>query len=207
MSDVSRFRSAINGFNRTDVVNYVESISVEHQKQLRQLQNELAQLRTENETLSAEKDALAEKAGELEAALEAAKTELAAEQAARKQAEDEALELLERIPDEPAEAPEEDADSDAEAPEAAPDDELAAYRRAALTEQNAAARARRLQAHMSALCDNARSRYQDTGEEISALAVDLTTGIERLQDALAELQLIFDQSEEAFEALELPEEE
>ena len=39
MSDVSRFRSAINGFNRTDVVNYVESISVEHQKQLRQLQN------------------------------------------------------------------------------------------------------------------------------------------------------------------------
>ena len=41
MSDVSRFRSAINGFNRTDVVNYVESISVEHQKQLRQLQNEL----------------------------------------------------------------------------------------------------------------------------------------------------------------------
>ena len=26
MSDVSRFRSAINGFNRTDVVNYVESL-------------------------------------------------------------------------------------------------------------------------------------------------------------------------------------
>ena len=77
----------------------------------------------------------------------------------------------------------------------------------ALTEQNAAARARRLQAHVSALCDNARSRYQDTGEEISALSADLTTGIERLQDALAELQLIFDQSEEAFEALELPDED
>ena len=207
MSDVSRFRSAINGFNRTDVVNYVESISVEHQKQLRQLQNELAQLRAENETLSAEKDALTQKAGALEAALEVAKTELAAEQEARKQAEDEALELLERIPDEPAETPEEDTGSDTEAPEAAPDDELAAYRRAALTEQNAAARARRLQAHVTALCDNARSRYQDTGEEISALSTDLTTGIERLQDALAELQLIFDQSEEAFEALELPEEE
>ena len=70
MSDVSRFRSAINGFNRTDVVNYVESISVEHQKQLRQLQNELAQLRAENGTLSAEKDALTEKVGELEAALD-----------------------------------------------------------------------------------------------------------------------------------------
>ena len=150
MSDVSRFRSAINGFNRTDVVNYVESISVEHQKQLRQLQNELAQLRAENGTLSAEKDALTEKVGELEAALDAAKTALAAEQEARKQAEDEALELLERVPAE--EAPED-------------------------------------------------------GEEISALSADLTTGIERLQDALAELQLIFDQSEEAFEALELPDED
>ena len=205
MSDVSRFRSAINGFNRTDVVNYVESISVEHQKQLRQLQNELAQLRAENGTLSAEKDALTEKVGELEAALDAAKTALAAEQEARKQAEDEALELLERVPAE--EAPEDDTEPEAETPETEPDSELAAYRRAALTEQNAAARARRLQAHVSALCDNARSRYQDTGEEISALSVDLTTGIERLQDALAELQLIFDQSEDAFEALELPDED
>lgn len=205
MSDVSRFRSAINGFNRTDVVNYVESISVEHQKQLRQLQNELAQLRAENGTLSAEKDALTEKVGELEAALDAAKTALAAEQEARKQAEDEALELLERVPAE--ETPEDDTEPEAETPETEPDSELAAYRRAALTEQNAAARARRLQAHVSALCDNARSRYQDTGEEISALSADLTTSIERLQDALAELQLIFDQSEEAFEALELPDED
>ena len=205
MSDVSRFRSAINGFNRTDVVNYVESISVEHQEQLRQLQNELAQLRAENGTLSAEKDALTGKVGELEAALETVKTELAAEQSARKQAEAEALALLERVPAE--EMPEDDAEPETEPPETEPDSELAAYRRAALTEQNAAARARRLQSHMSALCDSARSRYQDTGEEVSALAVDLATGIERLQDALAELQLIFDQSEEAFEALELPEEE
>ena len=116
-----------------------------------------------------------------------------------------ALELLERVPAE--ETPEDDAESETETPETEPDSELAAYRRAALTEQNAAARARRLQAHVSALCDNARSRYQDTGEEISALSADLTTGIERLQDALAELQLIFDQSEEAFEALELPDED
>ena len=117
----------------------------------------------------------------------------------------EALELLERVPAE--EAPEDDTEPEAETPETEPDSELAAYRRAALTEQNAAARARRLQAHVSALCDNARSRYQDTGEEISALSADLTTSIERLQDALAELQLIFDQSEEAFEALELPDED
>ena len=130
---------------------------------------------------------------------------MAAEQEARKQAAEEALELLERVPAE--EAPEDDTEPEAETPETEPDSELAAYRRAALTEQNAAARARRLQAHVSALCDNARSRYQDTGEEISALSVDLATGIERLQDALAELQLIFDQSEDAFEALELPDED
>lgn len=205
MSDVSRFRSAINGFNRTDVVNYVESVSIEHQKQLRQLQNELAQLRTENGALAEERDTLSRRNGELEAALSAAQTALAAEQEARKNAEDEALRLLEQLPEEAGTAA--DAANAPEVAESAPDDELAAYRRAALTEQNAAARARRLQAHVTALCDNTRSRYQNTGEEISALSVDLTAGIERLQDALAELQLILDQSEEAFEALELPEEE
>ena len=53
MADISRFRSALGGFNRTDVVNYIESMSLEQQKQLRKLQEE-------NERLKAEKNTLAE---------------------------------------------------------------------------------------------------------------------------------------------------
>ena len=37
MADISKFRSALGGFNREDVVNYIESMSLEQQKQLRKL--------------------------------------------------------------------------------------------------------------------------------------------------------------------------
>ena len=37
MSDFSRFRSAFNGFSRTDVVNYIEETSAAHQKAIEQL--------------------------------------------------------------------------------------------------------------------------------------------------------------------------
>ena len=37
MADFSKFRTAVSGFNRTDVVNYIESASMEHQKALRKL--------------------------------------------------------------------------------------------------------------------------------------------------------------------------
>ena len=37
MADFSKFRTAVSGFNRTDVVNYIESTSIEHQKALRKL--------------------------------------------------------------------------------------------------------------------------------------------------------------------------
>ena len=85
--------------------------------------------------------------------------------------------------------------------------ELEAYRRAAETERSAVARARKLQERLSALCDGARSRYQDAGEEIAALSADISSNIERLQESFAEVQLIFDQAEESFEALELPEQD
>ena len=40
MSDFSRFRSAFNGFSRTDVVNYIEETSAAHQKAIEQLEGE-----------------------------------------------------------------------------------------------------------------------------------------------------------------------
>ena len=40
------FRAAINGFNRSDVVNYIEECSINHERALRQLRDENARLRT-----------------------------------------------------------------------------------------------------------------------------------------------------------------
>ena len=58
MADFSKFRSALNGFNRTDVVNYVEAVSLEHQKETRQLREETERLAAERDALTVEKAAL-----------------------------------------------------------------------------------------------------------------------------------------------------
>ena len=78
-------------------------------------------------------------------------------------------------------------------------------RRAEQAERNAAVRARRIYAQLSSLCEDARSRYLDSGEEIAALAADLSTGLARLQDAFAEVQVIFDDAQNAFDDMQLPE--
>ena len=52
------FRAAINGFNRSDVVNYIEECSINHERTLRQLLEENARLRSDLEKVQAEKAAL-----------------------------------------------------------------------------------------------------------------------------------------------------
>ena len=47
-------RTAVSGFNRTDVVNYIESTSIEHQKALRKLTDERDKLAAENARLQVE---------------------------------------------------------------------------------------------------------------------------------------------------------
>ena len=64
---------------------------------------------------------------------------------------------------------------------------------------------RRIYAQLSNLCEDARTRYMDSGEEIAALAADLSTGLSRLQDAFAEVQVIFDDAQNAFDDMQLPE--
>ena len=54
MADFSKFRTAVSGFNRTDVVNYIESTSIEHQKALRKLTDERDKLAAENARLQVE---------------------------------------------------------------------------------------------------------------------------------------------------------
>ena len=190
MSDFSKFRTSINGFNRTDVVNYVESMALTYQKELRQLRDENAKLSAENSSLSAEKDALTVQN-------ESLSVELAS---LREQQNNVSNTSTEPESDAEVVAPTLEEDS-----ACGEQQELAAYRRAEQAERNAAARAKRLRQQLDALCDSARSRYQDTGEELSALAADLSENLSRLQDSVAEIQLIFEQTEDAFDALEVPE--
>ena len=76
MAGIHNFRSALGGFNRTDVVNYIEYINNQHNAQIAQLNT---QLQNAQEAL-----ARAEKAdsGELQAQLEAAQARCAELEAA-----------------------------------------------------------------------------------------------------------------------------
>lgn len=218
MSDFSKFRTAVSGFNRTDVVNYIESTSIEHQKALRKLTDERDKLAAENARLQVELAGLQKRLEQAQAdndALSGQVNALAQEGSdlaeQLKKAEEARQELLIRPapqPSEPVPQPEEPEES--EEPEAAQEPsltekELTAYRRAEQTERNAAVRARRIYAQLSNLCEDARTRYMDSGEEIAALAADLSTGLSRLQDAFAEVQVIFDDAQNAFDDMQLPE--
>lgn len=222
MSDFSKFRTAVSGFNRTDVVNYIESTSIEHQKALRKLTDERDKLAAENARLQVELAGLQKRLEQAQAdndALSEQVNTLAQEGAELaeqlKKSEEARQELLIRPapqPEEPAEpAPQPEEPETEAAPEepaqepSLTEKELTAYRRAEQTERNAAVRARRIYAQLSNLCEDARTRYMDSGEEIAALAADLSTGFSRLQDAFAEVQVIFDDAQNAFDDMQLPE--
>lgn len=222
MSDFSKFRTAVSGFNRTDVVNYIESTSIEHQKALRKLTDERDKLAAENARLQVELAGLQKRLEQAQAdndALSGQVNALAQEGSdlaeQLKKAEEARQELLARPVPQPAEPEEPTPQPEEPETEAAPEEpaqepsltekELTAYRRAEQTERNAAVRARRIYAQLSNLCEDARTRYMDSGEEIAALAADLSTGLSRLQDAFAEVQVIFDDAQNAFDDMQLPE--
>ena len=197
MSDFSKFRTAVSGFNRTDVVNYIESTSIEHQKALRKLTDERDKLAAENARLQVELAGLQKRLEQAQAdndALSGQVNALAQEGSDLAEQLKKAEEAqTENEPDEPVQEP------------SLTEKELTAYRRAEQTERNAAVRARRIYAQLSNLCEDARTRYMDSGEEIAALAADLSTGLSRLQDAFAEVQVIFDDAQNAFDDMQLPE--
>ena len=206
MADFSKFRTAVSGFNRTDVVNYIESASMEHQKALRKLTDERDKLAAENAQLQTQLTGLQARLIQVQAdndALSEQVSTLAQEGSARAEAAAQPQPAPEAGPIE-----EEPAAETPEPPAQEPsltEKELTAYRRAEQTERNAAVRARRIYTQLSNLCEDARSRYLDSGEEIAALAADLSTGLARLQDAFAEVQVIFDDAQNAFDGMQLPE--
>ena len=153
-------------------------------------------MQADNDALTEQVNTLAQEGSDLAEQLKAAEA-ARAEAAAQPQPAPEAGPIEEEPAAETPEAP-------AQEPSLT-EKELTAYRRAEQTERNAAVRARRIYTQLSNLCEDARSRYLDSGEEIAALASDLSTGLARLQDAFAEVQVIFDDAQNAFDDMQLPE--
>lgn len=196
MADFSKFRTAVSGFNRSDVVNYIEELSMEHKKAIRKLTDERDRLIAENEALTEQNLRAKEDVDSLSEQVESLAAQ-SAELAAQLKAAEELLQEAPQAAEQPQPQPcAEEASLTRQ--------ELAAYRRAEQTERNAAIRARRISAQLFSLCEDARTRYTDSGEEIAALTADLSTGLARLQDVFAEVQVIFDDAQNAFDDMQLP---
>lgn len=173
------FRAALNGFNRSDVVNYIEESSISHEKALRQLRDENARLRADLEKLQAEQEAQAELTDPPMEANEPAQdvSECAVDE------------------DAPAEAPEASISAPSER-------ELAAYRRAEAAERSARQRATRLCRQVNDIVETASRQFSESGADVESLMSDLNICLRRLNDTFAELRLTFDETNSAFASIE-----
>lgn len=156
MEQPNQFRSSFNGFNRQDVVRYMEFMNNRHASQVAQLTNELEYLRGKQDTLDAGRVA------QLEKELSAARAENAA--------------LKERVAQ---------LEQQTGHPGAAPTGpELEAYRRAERVERTARERARQLSRQAAQVLDQTGSQVEDAAGQIAQLSARLREQLEQLQDAM-----------------------
>jgi outer membrane murein-binding lipoprotein Lpp len=171
MSAPQNFRSALNGFNREDVVRYLEYINNKHTTQVNQLNSEIDYLRTRVESIQPdiglieERDALRSQVQELEARCAQLQQQLsAAPQAAPVSAEPVSNEA---------------------APVVTASDELEAYRRAERTERLAKERAELIYHQVNGVLADATVKVDGIATEIGTMADQVMAQLTQLQTAVS----------------------
>ena len=162
MAAPQNFRSAFNGFNREDVVRYLEYINAKHASEINQLNSEADFLRNKLEGQHSAEDyiALEEERDQLLAQLE--------EMKARCEALEE--ELSNRAPAQP------EANTSAE--------ELEAYRRAERTERQAKERAELVYHQINGVLADATVKVDGVASQISGMADQVMGQLTALQVAI-----------------------
>ena len=161
MSAPQKFRSAFNGFNREDVVSYLEYLNNKHAAQINQLTAEAETLRSRLETAQPCEDQ-----SEQIAALEQERDEL------RSQLELQArFDALEQQP--PA------------APAITPDTELEIYRRAERTERLARERAELIYKQANGILTEVTVRVNDMSAQVMPAADQILGQLQQLQDTVS----------------------
>lgn len=211
MADFVKFRTAINGFNRADVSNFIETTAREHQTALEQSRQQLDEMTAQLNEAVQQRDASGrqlEQQQKLEASL---RQELDDAKKALQEQTSMSEELLQQLDEtqtalnaaqsaleealepQPAQTAEEQPDY--------PALELEAYRRAEAMERLSAERSAKLRGALNTLLDQVSSRYEQTGTEIQALTEDIRTNLQRLMEALCDLDVIFDETSARFDTV------
>ena len=166
MAALQNFRGALNGFNREDVVRYIEYINNLHAA-------EVAQLRTELQTQSGELDALRQAgrdADALRALLEQSESRVS-------QLESQVDSLTEQLEQANRNSAREQTEK-----------ELEAYRRAERSERMASERVRSLYEQANGILADATTRVEASSGRIGQLASQVTDLLAQLQTAVEEGQ-------------------
>ncbi|MGN1307643.1 MAG: hypothetical protein ACI4V3_08245 [Faecousia sp.] len=184
--NIENFRTALHGFNRTDVVQFIQAQTAEHEKALRLLREENTRLQ---EALEAARAEAAEASAQLEALT-------AAQEAAAQSAE--------AVP-----SPSEAALNAPMAPmasvvSAAPSNfnemELAAYRRAEMTERMARERAAASAERMKTVFSQADEKLTLTSQDFATLLDTFRNDFDKLEQLLSTAQGIVDESSAGLKA-------
>ena len=160
MSAPQKFRSAFNGFNREDVVHYLEYVNSKHKAEVNQLTSELEYLRTRQEPVQPSQ--------------EQADT-ISALQQERDALQAQVAELTARC-----EALEQNAPASCSASE-----ELEVYRRAERTERMARERADLIYRQANGVVAEASVRVNDMAMQVAPMAEKILTQVAELQSTIA----------------------
>lgn len=174
------FRSAFHGFNREDVVRFLETTVAKHGAQVRELEDEIKRLEGELEQARQKENP------QMPEELEALRKE---NDALKKQVEE-----LENQLTDPEPEPQQDQQWEAE--------ELAAYRRAENVERQARTRAAHLNEKINALMEELTNRLEGSGLAIDAATESMGKALEELQTALDGAKNILSSGVETLHSLE-----
>ena len=174
MSTPQSFRSALNGFNREDVVHYLEYLNTKHS-------NQVNQLTAENETLRQQVEALpdAESQRLLVASLEERCAELTRQ---LEQSQSRCAELEQQLEQSHCAVPEQ-VQEPALSPSAS--EELEAYRRAERIEREAKERAELVYFQANSVLTEASARVDGISSDITEMADKVMTQLTQLQVAVS----------------------
>ena len=173
MTASQNFRSAFNGFNREDVVHYLEYLNAKHT-------NQINQLTAENEALRAQVDTLPEL--ESQQLLVASLEEKCAELTRLLEAAQARCEELEQAA---AQKPVEDAPAQEPALSPSASEELEAYRRAERIEREAKERAELVYFQANGVLTEATAKVDGISSDITEMADQVMTQLTQLQVAIS----------------------
>lgn len=184
MEAPQKFRNALNGFHRDDVVHYLEFLNSKHQTQVNQLNMEIDTLRAQVDALE-EAQPVANDTQQCEA-LKAALDEKSALAEALQQQLEEAARERESLKAALEEAQARQAQLEAALQEASKTQEpLDTYRHAETLERESRTRAELVYYQANGVLTQATEKVDSAAEEITALADQATQALTRLQMAVS----------------------